>query len=235
MTPSQTGRSWSKLLLPVFSLLLAVVACMCVPIYLDEINAACIAGAPSGTPMEEIEACVQFVYAMCPVPLDESQGLYQAQGCIASAVHSYYSGAPMTPIEDYEGMWGDHPTTPTPTAQVLPPPPQSYCDGLALTSPLDGMPNGVATFYWNPPFNQSATFEIIVMDENHTLLATFPAGTSTNVSGDVSMAAIGGGLQLWVKVRAYLVSATCDDEHLIWRAAPDNSAPPVIPPPIRPH
>lgn len=227
---------WYRLLLPIFSLLLASVACMCAPLYIDNIAAACIAGAPPGTTEAEVEQCTQFVYAMCPLPADEGANLMKAEGCIASAVHSFYSGDPMQQFEDYETLWDwESATTPTPTPQVLPPPPQSYCDGLALTSPLDGLPNGVATFYWNPPYNQSATFEIRVMDENHTLLATFPAGTSTTISGDVSVPAIGGGLQLWVEVRAFLVSQTCTDEHLIWRVAPDNSAPPVNPPPIRPH
>ena len=120
----------------------------------------------------------------------------------------------------------------TPTAMLAPP--VSVCTSFRLTSPLDGLPNGNATFYWDPVNPGVATYQIRVFDEAHNLLATFAAGGATSVTGDVSMGSIGGGFQLFVQVNAIMSgSIVCTDEHLLLRSAPNNAVQPTPRPTIR--
>jgi hypothetical protein len=101
------------------------------------------------------------------------------------------------------------------------------CEGFRLTSPLDGMPNGVATFYWDPVRAEGVTYQVTIMDETRRLLAIYFAQGGTTVDGDVSTAVIGGGFQLVVQVAAMQNGQTiCTDEHVILRAAPEGGAPP---------
>src|SRR5690606_6951484 len=93
--------------------------------------------------------------------------------------------------------------TPSPTLRPVvrptaapPPPPTDVCAGLRLTAPLDGLPNGGATFYWDPVADPTATYSITIFDEGGNVLTGFNAGTATNVSGNVSQGAIGGAFQL---------------------------------------
>ena len=124
--------------------------------------------------------------------------------------------------------------TPSPTALAAPrrtpaPATQSApetgldCTGLRLTAPLDGLPNGVATFYWDPLNLPGVTYVITVFDEGGNALASFSAGSATNVSGDVSQGAIGGVFQLIVRVTALVDGqSVCSDQHYLLRAAPYN-------------
>jgi hypothetical protein len=124
------------------------------------------------------------------------------------------------------------PINPIPVAPTLPvirPVDASACAAFRLTSPLDGLPNGVATFYWDPVPLPGFTYQITVMDEAYSVLAVFQAGESTSISGDVSQAAIGGSFQVIVRATAfYNGQALCSDERLILRAAPDPGI--VVPP-----
>ncbi|MDX2161756.1 MAG: SdrD B-like domain-containing protein [bacterium] len=126
-----------------------------------------------------------------------------------------FSAQPIQPI--------DPPLPPMP-----PPVPVNVCGSFQLTSPLDGLPNGVATFYWNPAANANLTYQVQILEGG--VLATFDGGTGTTTQGDVSQAAIGGGFTLTVRVVAFLNgAAVCTSEATMLRAAPDNSAPPAQP------
>ncbi|MFN8451000.1 MAG: SdrD B-like domain-containing protein [Anaerolineae bacterium] len=129
--------------------------------------------------------------------------------------------------------------TPTNTPFVNLAPPVSACTGFRLTSPLDGLPNGVATFYWDPVGVQGALYQIVVMNEGRGVLAVFTAQNATSLSVDVSQGAIGGGFQVIVQINAILNGqVACSDEHTILRAAPDISAPSIRvpqPTPTRPR
>ncbi len=116
--------------------------------------------------------------------------------------------------------------TGTPFLNPLPPmPPAVNCAPLLLTSP-DGLPNGVATFYWNPVTGAGITYQIAVLDEARNLLALFNAGNTTSFSGDVSTASIGGGFQLFVQLTALQNGqAVCMVERSLLRSALDSSAP----------
>jgi len=126
--------------------------------------------------------------------------------------------------------------TPTPTALVAPrptpapatqsaPEAQPDCTGLRLTAPLDGLPNGGTTFYWDPLNLPNVTYAITVFDEGGNALVTFSAGSATNISGDVSQAAIGGAFQLIVRVTAFVDGqSVCSDQRYLLRAAPEGGS-----------
>lgn len=99
--------------------------------------------------------------------------------------------------------------TPEPTATLipvptLPPPtprPQFDCSGFKPTSPLDGLPNGLATFYWDPA--QGATdYRILIFNEQNTLVAAFSVIGQTTLQGDLSTGAVGPGLTFTWQVEA---------------------------------
>jgi hypothetical protein len=119
------------------------------------------------------------------------------------------------------------PPAPPPTPVIQRPDP-NLCSGFRLTSPLDGLPNGVATFYWDPVNAQGISYRIMVMDEGRNVLTSFEAGSGTSISGDVSQGAIGGLFQLVVQVSALSNGrVVCTDERLILREAGGAPAPPI--------
>ena len=92
--------------------------------------------------------------------------------------------------------------TPGPSNVAAPRPPQPRfdCSAFRLTSPLDGLPNGLATFYWDP-FPGATGYSVGVYGEGGG--ATFGAGAgSTSATGDVSQGAIGGGFNFTVQANA---------------------------------
>jgi hypothetical protein len=103
---------------------------------------------------------------------------------------------------------------------ITPPPLiTNLCQNFRLTSPRDGLPNGVATFYWDAAASPNLTYQVQVL-ENGNLLATFDGGTGTNVSGDVSQGRIGGGFSLTVRVVALQNgNVMCSSEAMQLRAA----------------
>ncbi len=116
-------------------------------------------------------------------------------------------------------------TTATPFIDAIPPLPPVDCAALRLTSP-EGLPNGVAAFFWDPVSAPGITYQIAVLDEARNLLTLFDAGNTTSFSGDVSTARIGGGFQLIVQVTAFQNgNAVCLFERSMLRAAVDSSAP----------
>jgi hypothetical protein len=114
---------------------------------------------------------------------------------------------------------------------------QNTCAGFRLTSPLDGLPNGVASFYWDPANAEGVTYQITVMDEGRNVLASFPVGNNTRADGDISQRAIGGSFQVIVQVSAVLNGRViCSDERTILREAPQLGEPPIQQPtPTRPR
>ena len=88
-------------------------------------------------------------------------------------------------------------TTPTPTPNVFTIPNGGTidCTGFETTSPLDGLPDGRATFYWNQPASSKdiTNYQVIILDDTGRRLVAFEtAGGFYNVNGDVSFNAIGG-------------------------------------------
>jgi hypothetical protein len=102
------------------------------------------------------------------------------------------------------------------------------CANFKLTSPLDGLANGVNTFYWDPL--PGATAYLIEVLESGTVRAELAAGGSeTNLTMNLSTNAIGQGSMFLVRIKAYIgVNVSCTREYFILRGAP-NSAP--LPPP----
>jgi len=201
-TPPQRNRY----LLPLLLIILVSAAWQCTP------NGAGTRCSELGDSPGEVVDCVAYALSECPE--EESPGGDEAQmiadifrkECFSNAAEQYFADHEQdSPVEVPQVQW---------------------CPALHLTSPLDGMPNGAATFYWDGIGAPGAQYEIIVMDQDHTPLVTFPAGTNWNVSGDVSRAAIGGGYQFWVQIHAFANGLSCADEHLIMRAAFDFSQPP---------
>jgi len=69
------------------------------------------------------------------------------------------------------------------------------CSGFRATSPLDGLLDGVNTFYWDAPLSidSIAIYQVVVLDDRGTRVATFMAGAQTlRTSGDTSFNTIGG-------------------------------------------
>ncbi len=218
MTTSLNLRFRSLHLLPIFTLILAVVACECVPVSGLVTFDYCYGNAAPNYDQNTISECIAQVNALCPAPNPENpDAVVDAEICVAAVIYAFYYGGEMPDLPPYE--------TAEDASEPRIIPPQSSCEGLRLTSPLDGMPNGVAAFYWDPLASGHATYDITVMDENHTTLAVFPAANQTSVSGDVSQAAIGGGFQFWVRVTSYSGGHICTDEHLIMRSASDFTQP----------
>jgi hypothetical protein len=121
--------------------------------------------------------------------------------------------------------------SPQPTATLIPVPIPTQalvnCAPFRPTSPLDGLPNGVATFYWDGA--PGATSYIVrVFNEQGVEVGTFPVSGTTNVQGDVSTGAIGGGFSFRWDVLAVLngrVVCTAPGTTML-RETPPNNPPP---------
>jgi hypothetical protein len=96
----------------------------------------------------------------------------------------------------------------------------AMCSLFKLTSPLDGLPNGAATFYWDTLKADNVSYQITIYDESRRILKTIPAGKTNTITFDVSRGAIGGLYQLTVKASVIVNGKeVCTDEHTIFRAA----------------
>ncbi|GEM_PF-810169 len=122
------------------------------------------------------------------------------------------------------------PQVPTQAPTNTPAQPVVNCQTLRVTSPLDGLPNGIATFFFDPvsPVGVIAPIYVIaIYNENNQQVATFnvPPG-STSASGDVSQAAIGGGTFFTWEVQAWINGQlVCRSSVRIPREAPNVSTP----------
>jgi hypothetical protein len=97
------------------------------------------------------------------------------------------------------------PEAPIPLPTTIPPTRLAVnCSTLRLTSPLDGLPNGLATFYWDAA-NDANNYIVNVYTEQGTLIRSFATNSSTTtVQGDISTANIGSGSQYSWEVQALL-------------------------------
>jgi hypothetical protein len=116
------------------------------------------------------------------------------------------------------------PTVPISTPVIRPtatPPAGDLCAGFRLTSPTDGMPNGLTTFFWDPaaiPLN----YQVQILDGGN-VLATFDAGPNTSVTGDVSQGIIGGAFALTIRVIGFTDRGLlCTSEVTVFREAPTS-------------
>lgn len=87
------------------------------------------------------------------------------------------------------------------------------CDGFRATSPLDGLVDGVNTFYWDSPRSTDviAIYQVVVLDDRGARVATFSAaGQAQRISGDTSYNVIGGRSRFsWYVVALVNGNETC--------------------------
>lgn len=106
--------------------------------------------------------------------------------------------------------------------------PEFDCTPFRLTSPLEGLPNGMATFYWDP-ISEATGYQISVYDGGAFLAGWDAPAGATNLPGDVSTAVIGGGYTpLTVVATAFLPNnQTCTSQATMSREASPNIEPAV--------
>jgi hypothetical protein len=153
--------------------------------------------------------CYNRYEAMCP----EGMPALEARACEAA----FLSG------QEYVYSPAPAPSNPQ-QSQIVAPPSSMACDFLRLTAPLDGLPNGGTTFYWDPIPN--ATGYNISLFDGGSYLAGYnaPAG-STNLGADVSQGAIGGGYSITIVLTATGPNGqTCTTGATVFRAAPDGGS-----------
>jgi hypothetical protein len=94
------------------------------------------------------------------------------------------------------------------------------CSVFRATSPLDGLPYGLTTFYWDPAPG-ATSYRVSVYNENGALVSTFDTpAPNTNVVGD--MAAAGNGFTFSWKVEALVNNQVACSSSLVtmFREAP---------------
>jgi hypothetical protein len=248
----------SKVLVIIGALIFALVACQCsilsyelcgidVPGFYDEFPPTNILD-PAGQ-----AACLDFIWDTCPEPDTSVEGAIEGyNNCQIAAAQAFYS-----PYDDYPTPTLGYPTVgqqgapnginpdalnpitaliapdPGGDATATPVPFTVNCAAFRLTSPLDGLPNGVAAFYWDPIQNgQTYSYRFRIFDEaSGTPLVTFGGGYDTNTTqGNVAQSAIGGGFSLRVRLEALNSNGqvVCSDEHVLLRAATETNNPPPV-------
>ncbi|MGQ9888814.1 MAG: LysM peptidoglycan-binding domain-containing protein [Aggregatilineales bacterium] len=115
-------------------------------------------------------------------------------------------------------------------------PPPVDCGPFRATSPLDGLPNGLGTFYWDAATGAD-DYRVVVTGESGTQVFTV-GGSQTNLSANLSVASIGHGFSFTWHVEALRGGAVvCRTPSVtLFREAspPDNPPPadrPANPPP----
>jgi hypothetical protein len=131
--------------------------------------------------------------------------------------------------------------TPEPTPIVNNPPPpvvppvnnppqviQVDCSGLQPTSPLDGLPFGATTFYWNGIANPAISNYRVNVYRDGAVVSSFQTGAgSTNVSGDLSGIPLGGAYSWEVQALVNGVAVCTANANLsMQRAFPPVNNPP---------
>jgi hypothetical protein len=124
------------------------------------------------------------------------------------------------------------PQVPTQAPPTATPRPAVDCTSLRPTSPLDGLPNGVATFYWDGAPGATG-YRVLVFNEQGAQVAVFEvSGGATSIQGDVSSAAVGGGFSFRWQVQALLNGAaicTSQAVSMLRATIPDAPPPPPVP------
>ncbi|MBI5666901.1 MAG: LysM peptidoglycan-binding domain-containing protein [Chloroflexi bacterium] len=109
------------------------------------------------------------------------------------------------------------------------------CSRFAATSPLDGLPYGTGTFYWNPAPGATA-YRLNIFNEDDRPGAQVASVTvdrnTTSVTLDLSINSIGYGFRFSWEVLALLPDGTpacASGRAIVPRAAPPTDAPPQPP------
>lgn len=118
--------------------------------------------------------------------------ILQACTCFGVPIEEYFPSLALSSQTELISI-----ATPTSTPRPLPSatPAGMNCADLRLTSPLDGLPNGMVTFYWDTlPGAVNYRINLYAEDvEGQPWLAGFEAGADqTNLSANVGTGAIGG-------------------------------------------
>ena len=126
------------------------------------------------------------------------------------------------------------PTLPAPNTPPAPtsPAPSVDCGPFRATSPLDGLPYGTGTFYWDAAPGADG-YRVVISGEAGT--AVFSAsGGQTSVSADLSNSGIGYGFSFSWYVEALRGGAVvCSTPPVrLFREAPPPGDPPAPPPPV---
>jgi hypothetical protein len=113
-------------------------------------------------------------------------------------------------------------------SRYVPPAPTFDCSVFRLTAPLEGLANGVNTFYWDA-LPSASGYALTVTDASGATLASLStAAGTTNATVDLSSTTTGDGGVLTVTVQALVGgNAVCTDTRSIQRAAfqPPSSGP----------
>jgi hypothetical protein len=111
------------------------------------------------------------------------------------------------------------------------PPSLVDCAVFRLTAPLDGLPNGMTTFYWDA-LPGATGYRLSVADAtspNTPLTSLSVAGDRTNLTLDLSSRLIGGSTSLIVTIEALNgETVACMDRRTLtraWPAPPENTQP----------
>ena len=114
--------------------------------------------------------------------------------CATGTTTSTTTTTATTTTSTATGITGSTPAT-NPNTFTIPSDGTIDCTGFKTTSPLDGLPDGQITFYWNQPASGKdiTNYQVIVLDDRGRRVAAFEtAGGFYNVTGNVSFNAIGG-------------------------------------------
>lgn len=207
--PSMTSKPYyQRALLPFLSIMVATMACFCTATPYE----ACVNTYDSSDP-EIIAECTEYVTGIC----GEYRGSESDPQAVTAHKNCVYAAASQLQYQALSSGGG-------------------ACASFRLTSPLDGLNNGVNTFYWDP--YQGATGYRIQIYESGALRASFDVNSSqTNLTADVSTGAIGQGSMFLIRAQAFVgPSVACSNDTMIIRGAPAGGFPTggnnIVAPPI---
>lgn len=167
----------SKLVLIFSCVAVLLLACQCAA------RASCIAGSEEASQA----ACMEQWKVECP----DSLGPVEQSNCISERVTSNS----LQYLEDSAAKNSNQNNKAVAPSSM-------NCNFLKLTSPLDGLPNGQATFYWDVLPN-ATNYRINIYDGGNYLTGFDSAAAATSLIADVSQGAIGGSFAINVELIAY--------------------------------
>ena len=123
----------------------------------------------------------------------------------------------------YLSLGSSNQSQPQPVQNNVVQPAGMNCDNLRLTSPLDGLPNGDVTFYWDT-LPGATSYRINVFGEGAFLAGYDATGDQTNLTTNVSQGTIGGQFILTVELIAADANGnTCSKSYVLQREAPRDT------------
>jgi hypothetical protein len=191
-----------RLILGLFCIIAAIIACDCSP------TVDLICSQQGGE--NAVGKCFENVTKYCPPPANPAD-VKQQQEYEACRIYVVGHGAP-PPWQTKNIVSSQKSVGPN-------------CAVFKLTSPLDGMANGVNTFYWDP-LPKATSYRISLFDGDKPLAQFDAAAPATNLQADVSTGAIGGSYVLRVRAQAFINgSPKCTFDYTIPRAALPGNPP----------